>query len=290
MLNKPTIKQVSRNVLNVSYENISAGWEAWVLLVSDAHHDSVYCKRDLEKKHLDMAKERGAMVFHAGDTFDAMQGKFDPRRSLSNVRPEDASVDYYNKIVDHAVEDYAPYADNIGMFAKGNHETAVLDKTNTCLISNLVKDINKHTSDGHMVYPGGYGGWIKFKFRANKTRQNSINLKYNHGSGGAAPVTRGVIQTNRQAVFLPDADVVWNGHNHQGYIMPLARERLTTTSKIIKDLCWFVRTPGYQDSYADGHEGYIVEKNSGPTPNGAIWLRFYLDGKFVRCQPLLEIE
>lgn len=262
------------------------------MCMSDNHHDSPHCWRELEKKHLDMAKERDALIFFNGDLFDAMQGKMDPRRSLENVRPEDAGQDYYDRIVKHAAEDYGPYADNIALIAKGNHETAVLDKTNTDLVSNLVYRLNQeHATDGHVIYSGFYGGWVRFMFRYNTTKRASKAMKYNHGGGGSAPVTRGVIKTNRQAVYLPDADIVWNGHNHQAYTVPIARERLTQAGRVKRDLCWFIRTPGYKDEYADGAEGYAVERSdAGPMTNGSIWLRFYLDAHTIRVKPIPEIE
>jgi predicted phosphodiesterase len=291
MLNKPKITQTSRSVLTIRFDEIATGWEYWVLLLSDNHHDSRYCRRDLEKKHLDMVKERDGLAIFFGDTFDAMQGKFDPRRSLEDVRPEDSSADYFNKIVEHAVEDYLPYASNIALFAKGNHETAVLDKTNTDLISNLVYRMNSENSNkDHRIFAGHYGGWVRFMFNAHKTKRNSLRLKYNHGNGGVAPVTRGVIQTNRQAVFLPDADIVVNGHNHQGWVLPIARERLTNAGKVQKDLCWFVWVPGYHDGYGDGSSGYAVQKNTGPTPHGSVWLKFYFEGRSVKVQPIPEFE
>jgi len=291
MPNKPKIDQSSRNVLTLRFDEIAAGWEYWLLLMSDNHHDSKYCRRKLEKRHMEMARERGGHILLLGDVFDAMQGKFDPRRSLSEVRPEDASADYFNKIVEHAADDYAEFADSIAMISKGNHETAVLDKTNTDLISNLVYRLNQeHVTNDHRIYAGYYGGWVRLMFTFNKTKRASFRLKYNHGQGGAAPVTRGVIATNRQAVFLPDADIVVNGHNHQGYIMPIARERMTTSGRVKKDLCWFVRIPGYQDAYRDGAEGYVVEKNSGPTPNGSVWLRFACEGDTITMKPIPEFD
>lgn len=294
MPKQPTIEQNSRNVLTVRYDGIQAGWEAWVLLMSDNHHDSPHCRRDLEAKHLQDAKDRGALIMFNGDTFDAMQSKMDPRRSLDDVRPEDKGKDYFNRIVKHAAEDYGPYAEQIAMIGKGNHEMTVLDKTNTCLITSLVDKLNDGLRIGgskHRVSIGFYGGWVRFMFKYNTTKRSSVRMKYNHGSGGAAPVTRGAIQTNRQAVFLPDADVVWNGHNHQGYIIPIARERLSDRGFVKRDLCWFLRTPGYNDGYGDGAEGYAVERSgSGPMPTGSIWLKFDLDGNRIRCRPIPEIE
>jgi len=290
MPNKPKIEQTSNSVITVRFDDISSGWEYWVLLRSDAHHDSPYCNRKLEKKHLEMAKERDALIMDGGDTFDAMQGKFDPRRTLEDVRPEDKVADYYGAIARHAAEDYAPYADNFVLFGKGNHETAVLDKANTCLITSLVDKLNAKRNDEWLISPGGFGGWVRFAFLANKTKRSSINMKYNHDGGGNAPVTRGAIKTNRQAVFLPDADIVWNGHNHQGYTIPIAKERLTPRGAVSRSVSWFLRTPGYKDEYGDGSSGYAVRMNSGPTPLGSIWLHFTFLYDKVSVKPIMEIE
>ena len=278
--------QAKDGVITVRISDMSAGEETWLLLRSDAHHDSPYCDRKLEKLHLDMAKERNAIILDAGDTFDAMQGKFDPRRSYGDIRPEDKVETYYNSIVDHAAEDYAPYADNWLMFGKGNHETAVANKANLCLLSMLTKELN---SARHNIFVGGYAGWVRLLFTFNGTKRQSYRLKYHHGSGGSAPVTRGVIQTNRQAVFLPDADIVWNGHNHQGYVMPVPRERLSRNGTVESDNCWFIRTPGYKDEWSRG-EGWAVERNGGPTPLGSVWLRFYLYSDRIKMQVIPEIE
>jgi len=286
------IEPKSRNVLAVRYDEIATGWEAWVLLRSDVHYDSVKSKRKLEKKHLELAKERNALIFDFGDTFDGMQGKFDPRRTLTEVRPEYADARYYDLIVEDAVRWYTPYVMNFAMFAQGNHETAVLDKANTDLIGNLVYRLNIENQDnGHCIYKGCYGGWIKFMFNVNGTRRSSFKMKYFHGTGGGAPVTRGVIQTARQAVYLPDADIVANGHNHQAYIVPIKRERLKTSGKITQDIQWHVRIPGYKDDWNDGAEGWGVERGGGPTPQGSMWLRFYHNrANGVSMQLIPEME
>jgi len=238
-----------------------------------------------------MAKEHKALIFDFGDTFDAMQGKFDPRRTLEEVRPEHKTNKYYDVIVDDTADNYADYADNFAMFSRGNHETAVLDKVNTDLISKLVHKMNtEHTGENHRIFEGGYGGYIRFMFTMNKTRRQQLVLKYHHGSGGTAPVTRGVIQTNRQAVFSPDADIVVNGHNHQAYIMPIPRERISTHGKIFQDVQWHIRTPGYKNDWIDGHEGWAVERNTGPTPHGSVWLEFSYEQDKLKVKAIPEIE
>jgi hypothetical protein len=122
------------------------------------------------------------------------------------------------------------------------------------------------------TFMGGYGGWIKFQFTRTSEKQ-SINLKYFHGHGGGGPVTKGVIQSQRQAVFLPDADIVVSGHVHEQYTIPFTRERLKDAGKIVLEEQWHVRTPTYKDEYKDGYGGWHIETGKSPKPLGAYWLK-----------------
>ena len=57
--------------------------------------------------------------------------------------------------------------------------------------------------------------------------RSAFNVAYSHGSGGTAPVTRGVIKTNRRSVVFPDADIFLSGHIHERWAMEIPRIRLT---------------------------------------------------------------
>ena len=50
----------------------NAGWEQWALLTSDRHIDSPKSDTRMQRRHLDLAAERGAFVLDMGDLFDAM--------------------------------------------------------------------------------------------------------------------------------------------------------------------------------------------------------------------------
>jgi predicted phosphodiesterase len=246
--------------------------EQWFLLMSDNHHDSTLCNRTLEKQHLDEALRRGASIFIFGDYFDSMQGHFDPRRNMDELRPEYRRSDYFDFVVEDSAEFLQPYAKNILMIARGNHETAVLKYNNTDLTDRLVYALNSRNKTS--IVSGGFGGWIRLMLAASTgVPQGSVKMKYYHGGGGDAPVTRGMIDTNRQAVYLPDADVVINGHNHQAYIIPIARERLSGKGVLSFDVATFVRIPGYKQDYADGSGGWAVERKAPPKPIGCVWMR-----------------
>jgi len=255
--------------------DVKPGWEQWLFFTSDNHFDSIYCNREKMQEDFDEAKRRRARIFIIGDWFDAMQGRFDNRRAPSELRPEYLVEDYYDKVVQDSAEWLAPYAKNIDLIADGNHELAVLKYANTNLPGNLVHDLNlQHKT---RIHHGGYGGWIRLMFNMSGGEstgpRTSVKIKYFHGSGGEAPVTRGVIQTARQAIKLPDADIVVNGHNHQNYVVPITRERLSNKGVQYFDNQFHVRIPGYKQAFGDGTVGWEVTRGGDPKPIGSIFVR-----------------
>ncbi len=290
MENSPIVEHISRNVLNVRFENINIGWEQYILLSSDRHHDSKWTDRDLELEHLEKVKERNAYVIDVGDMFDVMQGKYDPRRSYRDLRPEYTVENYLDEIIVDGAKFYQPYADRFLMIGRGNHEQAVLKNNGVDLISNVVHRLNSENKT--RIQAGFYGGWVRFNFIINGTHRLSKNLKYYHGAGGGGPVTRGVIQTNRQAVYLPDADIIVNGHTHDAWYVPIARERITDQGEIYQDLQHHIRTTSYKDEYRDGADGWHVETWKPPKPIGAAWIRFYCESIKVgdKTRSTIKIE
>jgi predicted phosphodiesterase len=280
--------EIRNNVLIVRIDGIRAGWEQDILLVSDQHHDSPFCDRKLEKQHLEEAKEKDAMIFFGGDTFDAMQGKKDPRASYDQLDPELKTDKCFDALVDFNAKFYAPYAQQIVLLGKGNHESSVLKHHNIDLIDRLAYKLNAETQSN--IHSGGYGGWVRFLFTMDTTKKFSLNMKYYHGSGGDAPVTRGVIQTARQAVYLPDADVVWQGHNHNEYALPIQRERMSSRGELYMDSQWHIRTPGYKAEYGDGSSGWAVESGMPPKPLGCVWLKLYRDKDKIRIKAIQDVR
>lgn len=152
---------------------------------------------------------------------------------------------------------------------------SVLKNANTNLPGNLVHDLNvQHKTQ---IHHGGYGGWVRIMINLSGGEQTgprtSVKLKYFHGAGGEAPVTRGAIQTNRQAVYLPDADIVVNGHSHNNYIIPITRERLSNKGQQYFDNQYHIRIPGYKQGYGDGTTGWEVTRGGVPKPIGSVFVR-----------------
>jgi hypothetical protein len=237
----------------------------------------------METRHLDEAKERNAGIIDNGDLFDAMQARHDDRSDQANLRKEYRGEDYYNKLLLEAGEFYGPYAKHFLLLGHGNHETSVIKHCNFDITSALAGTLN--AANGTDIRLHGYSGWVFFRLKRGR-QSKTIRLFRHHGYGGAAPVTKGVIQTARMAPWLPDAHVVVSGHNHAEWIMPIARMRVAGT--IYHDEQLHIRVPGYKDGTGDGFEGWETIKGFAPLPRGAIWLRFFR--RYENHSTILDFE
>ena len=276
-----TVEQTSKdkNVFDINFDfTRNHDWEQWVLLRSDVHHDNPKCDQELEKEHLETALEYDAPVIDNGDLFCAMQGKWDKRSSKESIREEHQVNNYLDALVETATEFYKPYKDVLAVLGRGNHETAITARHETDLTDRLASSLRRY---GANVYAGGYGGYIRFRFydRRSKSGENTpwktIEMKHYHGTGGGGVVTRGSIQTNRNAVFYPDAEIVLTGHTHDDWSIGIPRERLSTSGAVYRDVQLHIRPPGYKDAWGDGSGGWEVERGLGPKSLGSVWLRFF---------------
>jgi len=266
-----------RNVYSLNFD-ASEQREFWILLRSDAHHDNPKCDWDMERRHLQQAKERNAPIIDNGDLFCAMQGKWDKRSDKAAMRPEHQGGNYLDLLVEEAADFYKPYASQWAIIGKGNHETAIRKQHETDLTERLVSRLQ---SFGSPVQGSGYGGYVRLNFIESPNKHHkTIWLHHYHGTGGGGPVTRGTIQTNRLAVMHPDAHIVLTGHTHDEWVMPIPRQRVTRFGRPYHDEQLHIRVPGYKDAWGDGDSGWEVERMLGPKNLGAAWLyvRCYRDG------------
>lgn len=265
----------------VQFDEVKSGWQQWFLLSSDRHWDSKYSDRAMQKRHLDQALERNALIIDLGDVLDLMQGRNDRRGSKSSIRPEHNVDDYYSAVIQDAIDWFEPYAKNWLLLAEGNHETSVKRHAEIDPTRLLVAGLNDRA--GANIIRGSYNGWVKLQFRASGRKSfPAVNIYYSHGSGGSSPVTRGVISTNRRAVYLPDANVVLSGHIHSGWQVPIPRERLTDQGSVYVDEQMHISVPTYKRGAR--RSGWEAEKGFAPTPIGAVWMRLYYHDERVRTE------
>lgn len=266
------------NVVRIEKE-----WEETrVLLISDLHWDNPKCDRALLKKHLDEALAGNHDILINGDLFCLMQGAYDPRKSKSDIREEHNVANYFDAIVNTAVDWFAPYAHLIKLIGYGNHETSILKRQETDIIERFVTLLNYKC--GTDVQVGGYGGWIRYAFKLNDSYIKSYCIKYMHGFGGGGAVTRGTIQHNRMSVNVEGADAIWMGHVHEDYEMTYTVEQLTQHDTVqLRDIL-MIRTSAYKEEYGDGSKGWHIERGASPKPIGGRWLimKPYRDDKTTR--------
>jgi hypothetical protein len=213
-----------------------------------------------------------------GDFLCLMQGKYDLRSDTSACRPEHQQGRYLDAVINTTADYIAPHADMALLFAPGNHETAIRKRHETDMNERLVEAAKVRNKECQ-AYAGSYANWVRFLVRQRGRRQlvgGSVVMYMHHGYGGGGPVTRGTIQTSRMAVYLPDADIIWTGHTHDEWIMPIQRARLSPHGRPYLDRTMHVRSPGYKDEFSE-QNGWAVEKGMPPKPKGALWLRFYMD-------------
>lgn len=276
-----TVEETGPTVATIKYkERPTKGWERWLLLSADRHHDNPHSDQVMEKRHLELAKARGAAIIDCGDLFCAMQGRVDRRGQKGDTRPEDAEPDYLGAMVRSAYKFYAPYAENFAVLGVGNHETSAIKHYHFDLTRALA---DKLRDNGGQAIRGGYRGWVRFRFNNGKHYDKTIRMYYSHGAGGGGPVTKGVIGTNRRAVWLPDADIVVGGHIHEAWMLELCRCRLNDVGKESVDDQVHICIPTYKQEFTV-REGYHVENERPPKPLGAWWLRFWWDNDEQRVK------
>lgn len=242
------------------------------MLTSDRHVDSLHSDHALQKAHLDLAATRNAGVLDFGDLCDCMGGRYDKRADPKTIRPELRKGDYFDAVVGYNAAFLEPWAPYIIHMSEGNHETAAAKNAETNLTERIAERLKAR---GSPVVVGSYAGWVRFMFSIYDRQRQSIKLRYTHGYGGGGPVTRGVISTARELVYLPDAEILVSGHIHESYHVTVTREVLLDSGRPILRDTECLRCPGYKDEYTAAR-GWAVEKGMPPKPKGAWWVRFWL--------------
>lgn len=252
----------------------TVAWEQWFLLTSDWHMDSILCQRDRLKRVLAACEDRNAYWFAFGDVYDVMGGKWDPRSSKADIRPEYQNAQYLDAVVEDGAKFIKPYAHRGLLITPGNHETSVQRRHETNLSDRLVKETNALA--GSNILLGDYQGYVLFRLRDGAFQQ-TIALWYHHGHGGGGEVTQGTIQAQRRAVVNPDAHIVCSGHIHYRWQTEFARNRLSLKSgRTYQDAQLHLGMSSFKDEFSKGKD-YHVESGRSPRVIGGWWLRMFYD-------------
>jgi len=250
-----------------------------IALLSDLHLDNPHCIQSILEQHLKYCLENNIKVILNGDTFCAMEGKGD-RRGSKNLRSYMVSGNYLNRLVEYHAAFFEPYIDILELFTYGNHETAVYNYKEFDLLKGLKDSLELKT--GKKINLGGYTGWIVFKIQRDfdKTAYQPYRMKYHHGFGGGAPVTKGVIDFSRILTQVDRCDAIWMGHKHTDTHIKHKVETINKQNKVFYKTIDLIRTPTYKDEHSSGF-GWAVEKGIPPSEIGGrlIELKYKRDRK-----------
>lgn len=179
--------------------------------------------------------------------------------------------DVLNAVIEYAEEILAPFADCIDVIGVGNHDTAVTKYHSLEPVSILIDRLNsKH---GGQINHGGYSGYYHLIAKKEPRVYWSWKLRYHHGSGGSAPVTKGMIDHQRMLTWVSDADVITFGHKHNKLVdAGNMRERLTADGNVVYEPVTIVHTASYYHP-SPGRPGWAQERNFAPQDKGGVFLK-----------------
>lgn len=258
----------------------SPNFEHKVVLQSDIHFDNPSTNLIEYERELSKAKDLGHGIVIVGDLFCAMQGNKDRRGSKMSLKDSHRVHNYYDKIVDEAVEFFAPYAGNILVIFNGNHETAVSKNNERDLIYNLVDKLQyKH---GHEIQQGGYHGYIRWRFSMtnNEGVPNRTRTKtgyFHHGNWGGV-ISKGAQAVTRYSSMVPDADFVATGHTHDQWVMSHPQFRLKRSGAVEVHKQWHVKIGTFKEEFSKPN-GWAIEKITMPKSIGGAEVVFSYDRK-----------
>jgi hypothetical protein len=253
-----------------------------LFFASDIHRDHG-CDEALLKKDLERAGKRGARIYLNGDTFSAILPK-DMKRYTRGSDKHNTDA-YINEAIEQAEETFRPYVDLIDLIGCGNHETTILKYHSVDMTLLLIGFLNRHRSKKLApIAHGGYTGFFRYLTPGpNDDHTQSLTVFYNHGQGGSAEVTDGIIDIKRRAYTR--SDVIWLGHKHKRFAHEIEPETgIDRLGRPYEKKRWGIMTGSYQVNIGQGEAStkgyqlnYAEERMRTPQGRGGIHATIYAD-------------
>lgn len=236
---------------------LKAGSTLKLGLFSDIHFDSPDCDRETLKKHLDFCKKEGRYILFGGDLFDAILLR-DGKRATNKLM--EANDNQLNIKINNLVDFLLPYKDNILFIGRGNHEESILKYSGLDMLEMVVQLLN--SKGKHQIQLGNYANFLRFNFiNSNKRSVLHYDIFQNHGMGGSAPQTKGMLDFSKIAKGTM-ADLSWLGHKHNAiadYSDPIMY--LDNRGEVKMKNRQYIQTPSYQKGRTiDNHNINFAER------------------------------
>lgn len=270
---------------NVSYDHSE---RHSIFFMSDLHIED----NDFDEKRflqdIDRAVKTGQRIFLGGDMFSLILAK-DMKRftgSRAKVKKQKAIDAYINEGIRYATEVLTPYADHIDFIGTGNHESTTVKFNGIDPSQYVIAALNLARSDKlQPIRRLGYKGFIDLRFcrKNDRGRFKTMRIWYDHGRGGGAAVTKGMIDMNRTLAAVEGVDVIWLQHKHVRWAdMGIGRYSSNCDGvPYVRDIVGMI-TGTYQTNLAHDNiedENYIIhfgeERAFAPQGMGGITINFY---------------
>lgn len=282
---------------------LQAGKLIGLRLMSDLHIGAAHVDYKMIQREIEDAATNGDRVLINGDLLDLILPKDTKRYQPNAVHPRIAKRnDQVNAVIEWAVEELSPIAHLLDLLAIGNHEAVITHYHSidpTLLVLYELEKIAKQRDPNHVIHYGGYAGFVDYRLRNREGADDSYRwiVYYHHGSGGAAPVTKGLIDFNRKDVFI-DADVIWMGHKHNRLVVSVEKLRCPTKGDDVDVREVFhIMTGAYFNTYM-GQSQQSVRKygrrsnyaaDMGLAPGGKGGVRVQIVGQSHRTRPTIKV-
>jgi len=244
--------------------------ERGVRLIGDPHIDHPGHARELLIRDLEDCKKCGDIGIVMGDVWSMILPQ-DRKRFNSGKYGEKVDA-IINRKLDEAEELFAPYADCLDVFMVGNHESAVIRFHAVDPVALLIDRLNRVKKSGALesgrIAHGGYTCWVQLLFdaklgpRDTSDRSSVSNSMWlHHGAGGAAPVTKGMIDGNRIKQGRL-ADVYAIAHKHTQIADTDRFEYLDgygNIKRIVRDYLVVAGYSGCDDEEYPDEDGYVID-------------------------------
>ncbi len=245
------------------------------------HFDSIRADVPMIRKHMQEALDEGAPIIKMGDTFDACNGRYDPRRNPEGVRPEFIGPDYLDRLVSEYSSFAKPFARNIALMGRGNHELSVMKHCDTDLISRTAERLRL---EGSPVITAGIGTWVICRMHVTTTTKISVPIYLYHATGGlVGGAAKGVAGALRRGAVLPEAAVLISGGSHTEWQTTVARERLNEkTGRLYTDEQVHFAISSYRHDWSPEGPRPSFHSQEGRLPRsiGGSWLELTVQKSF----------
>lgn len=227
-----------------------------------AHFSDLHlCADDVDEKRMgrdfDRACDEDRRILINGDVAELILPGDKKRWTASKLISK--RDDVLNETLEHTYNFLKPYADYIDLISTGNHDESPIKYDNFDLVGALVALLNRDKTNGS-IHRASYQGYVQYKLipTTKKVGTTPFTIYHHHGSGGSAPVSKGMIDFNR-IVYSHDADLYWIGHKHTAIQdSGIMRDGLNKKGTYYQKVCKALITPGYKTHELDAKKGYRI--------------------------------